>query len=129
MGWICFSCKEEKGTFATDYESKNLVNENVNPPSGFGENDKICQNCFNKLKKEQMKEHPGEVGPTRFLYLAPIFMGILGGILMYIAVKEDNREMANTGMIVGVIFTIIGIIFYAIILFAGFASIGDIVPI
>lgn len=46
-----------------------------------------------------MKEHHGEVGPTRLLYLSPIFMGILGGILMYIAVKDDNREMANTGMI------------------------------
>jgi len=129
MGWVCFSCEEEKGTFATDYESKNLRNENVNPPSGFGENDRICQNCFNKLKREQMKERPSEIGPTRLLYLAPIFMGILGGILMYIAVKDDNREMANTGMIVGVIITIIGIIFYAIIFSAGLASIGDIVTV
>jgi len=129
MGWVCFSCKEEKGTFATDYEYKSLVNENVNPPSGFGENDRICQNCFNKLKKEQMKERPGEVGPTRLLYLVPIFMGILGGILMYIAVKDDNKGMANTGMAIGVIFTIIGTILYAIIFFAGLPSMMDFVPI
>lgn len=128
MGWICFSCKEEKGAFATHYEYKDFLYEKINPPSGLGDNGKICQNCYNKLKKEQMKESPGEIGPTRLLYLVPIFMGILGGVLMYIAVKDDNREMGNIGMIIGVIITILSIIFYVIFFYAGLVSLRDYLP-
>lgn len=44
-----------------------------------------------------------EEKPTRLLYLVPIFMSLLGGVLMYIAVKDKNQEMANDGMFVGVL--------------------------
>ena len=48
-------------------------------------------------------EEPVKEKPTRLLYLVPVFMGLLGGVLMYIAVKEQNQEMANNGMFWGVI--------------------------
>ena len=48
--------------------------------------------------EESVKEKP-----TRLLYLVPVFMGLLGGVLMYIAVKDQNQEMANNGMFWGVI--------------------------
>jgi len=57
--------------------------------------------------------------PTRLLYLVPIFMGLLGGVLMYIAVKDQNQGMANDGMFWGVISTIIAIIIYAGIIYFG----------
>jgi len=57
--------------------------------------------------------------PTKLLYLVPITMGILGGVLMYIAVKDQNQEMANDGMFWGVIVTIIGILFYGTITYFG----------
>ena len=57
--------------------------------------------------------------PTRLLYLVPITMGILGGVLMYIAVKDQNQEMANDGMFWGVISTIVAIFIYAGIMYLG----------
>ena len=57
--------------------------------------------------------------PTKLLYLVPITMGILGGVLMYIAVKDQNQEMANDGMFWGVVVTIIGILFYGTIMYFG----------
>ena len=33
--------------------------------------------------------------PSKLIWSIPIFMGLLGGILMYIAVKDQNQEMAN----------------------------------
>ena len=57
--------------------------------------------------------------PTRLLYLVPITMGILGGVLMYIAVKDQNQEMANDGMFWGVVVTIIVILFYGTIMYFG----------
>ena len=33
-------------------------------------------------------------------YLAPIFLGILGGIVMYLVIKDDDPKMAKKGLIV-----------------------------
>ena len=114
------------GTFTTHYDSKDLINENVDLP-GFGDEARLCQNCFNKIKRTYIKELPGEIGPTALLYLAPIFIGILGGILMYIAVKDSNMKMANNGVIIGVIFTFIGIIAYFVLFYAGLTSLGNLI--
>jgi len=127
MGWTCFYCKKEMGTFATHYDHQDFLNSDLNPPSGIGKDDKICQNCFNQLRRQQTEKQPGEIGPTSLLYLVPIFMGILGGILMYIAVKDENHKMANNGMIVGVIITIISIIVYAVLLSVGMTSLANLV--
>jgi len=61
--------------------------------------------------------------PTRLLYLVPIFMGLFGGILMYIAVKDQNQEMANDGMFLGVISTITVLVIYGLIMYLGFEDI------
>ena len=114
------------GTFTTHYDHKDLKNENVDLP-GFGDESKLCQNCFNKIKRTHIKELPGEIGPTSLLYLAPIFMGILGGVLMYIAVKDTNMKMANNGIIVGVIITVIVIIGYLVSFYAGLTSLGNLI--
>jgi len=114
------------GTFTTHYDHKDLINENVDLP-GFGDKSRLCQNCFNKIKRTHIKEQPGEIGPTALLYLAPIFMGILGGILMYIAVKDTNMKMANNGMIVGVIITFIGMIGYFVLFYAGLISLENLI--
>lgn len=44
--------------------------------------------------------------PTRLLWLAPIFMGLLGGILMYIAVKDQSQTKANDAMFISVLSSI-----------------------
>ena len=63
---------------------------------------------------EDSEEYPL---PTKLLYLLPIFMGLLGGALMYIAVKDEDPEMANSGMFWTVISTIaITFIFYMLLL-------------
>lgn len=48
-----------------------------------------------------MEESP-KVKPTPLLWLIPIFMGLLGGILMYIAVKDEDQEKANNAILIGV---------------------------
>lgn len=62
--------------------------------------------------------------PTRLLYLVPIFMGLFGGVLMYIAVKDQNQEMANDGMFWGVISTIAVVVIYVLIMYMGLADIA-----
>jgi len=129
----CFQCKKEIGSFSIrSYSPTDLKDSNKQIPEGMKEKDKICSQCFDSLtspyekgtiEKIMVKETTGEnlkkEKPTRLLYLVPITMGILGGVLMYIAVKDQNQEMANDGMFWGVVVTIIGILFYGGIMYLG----------
>jgi len=40
--------------------------------------------------------------PTNQLFMLPLFLGILGGLLMYFIAKKDDRKMAVYGLVVGV---------------------------
>jgi len=70
-------------------------------------------------------EEPRKEKPTRLLYLVPVFMGLLGGVLMYIAVKDQNQEMANNGMFWSVISTIGFVFLYAWISYLGLLNLSQ----
>jgi hypothetical protein len=55
--------------------------------------------------------------PSNAWYFAPIFLGLLGGLIGYIAVKDDDREMAKNLLYLG-----IGMTFINIIILWGFYS-------
>lgn len=57
-----------------------------------------------------------KVKPTRLLWLVPIFGGLLGGILMYIAVKDEDQRKANYAIVAGVFSTVIMILIYLLII-------------
>jgi hypothetical protein len=61
-------------------------------------------------------EESSKVKPTPLLWLVPIFMGLLGGILMYIAVKDEDQGKANSAILVGIVSTITWIIIYVVII-------------
>jgi uncharacterized membrane protein (GlpM family) len=44
---------------------------------------------------------------SRLLYLLPIFLGFIGGIIHYVIAKNDDPEQARRGLIVGVLITIL----------------------
>ncbi len=117
METFCFVCKKKLGVLNDRTKKKWIQGEGRIPPEGMGDEDVLCIDCLELIRegKQPRKDVTEKEKPTILLYLVPIFMGLLGGILMYIAVKDQNQEMANTGLIVGVIITIIGIIFYVII--------------
>jgi len=132
MAIFCFACRKKLGVFNDRTKKKWIQGEGGIPPEGMGDEDVLCIECLELVREGKQprkdvteKEKPR---PTSLLYLVPIFMGLLGGILMYIAVKDQNQEMANEGMLVGVIITLFGIILYVFILSVGLASIGDIIP-
>ncbi len=132
MATFCFVCKKKLGVLSDRAKKEWIQGEGVIPPEGMGDEDVLCIECFELIRKAKQprkdvteKEKPR---PTSLLYLVPIFMGLLGGILMYIAVKDQNQEMANDGMFVGVLITFIGIFLFVIIFFTGLASIEDIIP-
>ncbi|MBN2202676.1 MAG: hypothetical protein JW700_00620, partial [Candidatus Aenigmarchaeota archaeon] len=60
--------------------------------------------------------------PSKAWYLVPIFFGILGGIIGYFAVKDDDKNMANKLLILGIVLTILPVIILFGIMFLGIAA-------
>jgi hypothetical protein len=57
--------------------------------------------------------------PTGLWYLVPFFFGIIGGIVAYVGTKDEDKGMADSLLVFGIIWTIILIVAY----FAMMASI------
>jgi hypothetical protein len=72
---------------------------------------KTIQDVYSSTSSE-----PVTLSPSAWWYLLPLFFGILGGIIAYVYVKDGDSEMAKDLFLVGVIPTIIIIIFGWILL-------------
>ena len=55
-------------------------------------------------------------------YLVPIFLGIIGGIIAYFALRKDDRKKAKKCLYVGLIKEAIGGILYLAVLTSGIAE-------
>jgi hypothetical protein len=54
--------------------------------------------------------------PTGLWWLVPFFFGIIGGIVAYVGVKDDDAEMASGLLLFGIVWSVIcGLIWYAIV--------------
>ena len=47
---------------------------------------------------------------SRWWYLAPIFIGLIGGIIAYFAIRRDDPQKAKKCLWVGIILTAINVI-------------------
>ncbi len=57
-------------------------------------------------KKEKLRQEEA----NRLLYIFPLFLGIIGGLLMYLIVVKTDPEMAKKGIVFGVLISIVGFI-------------------
>ena len=69
----------------------------------------MTERCISFLKKH---DYINDRKPTNQLYGLPLFLGLLGGVLMYFIAKKDDKKMAVKGLVLG---TIESIIFITII--------------
>lgn len=42
---------------------------------------------------------------SKIWYLLPIFMGIIGGVIMFVTLRKEDMEEAKTGLVLGIIVT------------------------
>ena len=55
-------------------------------------------------------------------YIVPIFLGIIGGIIAYFALRNDDRQKAKKCMYIGLVLFAIGIIIDLAVLTSGIAE-------
>ena len=119
----CFSCNKKITAFDARGSKKQVEDKGFQIPNGMSDDDKLCQGCLDKIREAQVGgfvstleevEHSknGINRPTRWWYLVPIFLGILGGLIMYLIVKDDDKKMAKNGLILSIVLTVIGLIIY-----------------
>lgn len=54
----------------------------------------------------------GATKPTSLRYLVPFFFGILGGIVGYVAVKDEDKDMAQSLIIFGALMTLVLVLIF-----------------
>jgi hypothetical protein len=67
-----------------------------------------------RKSKEGMEE--AIEGPSVLWYLVPFFFGILGGIVGYVAVKDEDENMALGLLLFGIFWTVIVFVLYLVAL-------------
>ena len=77
---------------------------------------KQVQNNFKIIQKNNKVYLEPERQRSNWWYLLPIFLGIIGGIIAYFALRNDDRQKAKKCLYLGLILGAIGIFFQ--ILFA-----------
>lgn len=70
----------------------------------------VCLNC-GKLVKESTQKRKDD----KIWYLLPILIGIVGGIIAYLILKEDNPQFAKKCLMIGIILTIVSIVLWFVI--------------
>lgn len=65
--------------------------------------------------------------PTRLWYLVPLLLGIIGGIIGYFAVKDEDRKMARELLLVGILTSFVPIIILFLVFFSGLFFIPKVV--
>jgi uncharacterized membrane protein len=75
----------------------------------------FCPNCGAEVAAERVEvPERARQKPTAAWYLVPFFFGILGGIVGYVAVKDDDKGMANNLLIFGIVWTFLWVILWLI---------------
>ena len=71
---------------------------------------KTCPNCGLELTRSSSIFHkPLDKKLPSLWYLVPILFGLIGGLIGYVGVKDEDKEMADALLAIGVIITIIEI--------------------
>ena len=64
--------------------------------------------------------------PSKAWYLFPIFLSLIGGLIMFFCIKDENRQMAKNGLVLGAILTVVGIIIAIIFSLLSLSAINSI---
>lgn len=76
----------------------------------------LSQETVAAVHKLDEFEQPVPTKTTALWYLVPFFFGVIGGIIAYIGTKDEDRGMADSLLIFGIIWTIILVMAYFAIL-------------
>ena len=96
--------------------------------------DSFCTKCGEKKHVSESISSSKEIIPektvptSRALWLLPILLGFIGGLIMYFIVKDKDKIKAQNGLVLGVIMTVAPMITYWLWIELWYPTLGDLVP-
>jgi hypothetical protein len=73
----------------------------------------VCTHC-GRFTKEQLRSIADENKLRKrsaWWYLLPIFFSVVGGVIAYFIVKENDPKLARNCLILGLLITLVGFVF------------------
>jgi hypothetical protein len=61
-----------------------------------------------KIKRPEDFSYTHYVEPTKLWYLVPLLFGIIGGLIGYVGVKNEDEDMAIKLLLLGFFITVVG---------------------
>ena len=113
----CFSCQKKIHILSRQGDKKFIIRNGYIPNEKMAESDKLCQSCLDEIKRTQTQgktsdKKMSEVKKRSGLwYLLPILFGIIGGVIAWFVIKEDDPIKAKNCLKLGIVLLIIDIIF------------------
>jgi len=113
----CFSCQKKIHILSRQGDKKFIIRNGYIPNEKMAESDKLCQSCLDEIKRTQTqvktsdKKISEEKRRSGFWYLLPILFGIIGGVIAYFVIKQDDQKKAKNCLYLGIVLLIIDIVF------------------
>jgi hypothetical protein len=68
-------------------------------------------NVYNMTEGEYLRQAPASI----WWFLFPMFLGFIGGIIMYAVLRKRDRHTANFGFIIGIVMAFVWFLFFTLI--------------
>ena len=134
MARICFLCngKVSSNPFRA-YSKNDLKDDERIIPEGMSDKDKVCSRCFDHNKdirkisgleypqNEEEESHYTKKPTSSAIWILPILLGFVGGLIMYFIIMNDDKPKAQNGLVLGIVLTIIPAIIYFVFFAAAIA--------
>jgi len=131
---VCFVCNRKLGFVHEPFSNYTLNKEHRESPKGFKDDSLLCWECVDSLPKindkviQRKEPKPTAQGQSNtktlpssesdMIWILPILAGVIGGVIMYFILKDEDIDRAKLGLYVGIIISIVSGVALAILWWA-----------
>lgn len=101
----CFGCNKKLEFFDKRANKKLILKAGGILPEGMSDNDVLCDECLEPIRKtmQEVGVLPRRKLGSGWVYVLPIFFSIIGGLIVYFALRNRDPKLAKNCLNLGFI--------------------------